>query len=105
MADALERPGATLRFEDAELQVTPLPLPSQRPAEPIEIDTGLAGTVMRFVPLLAALHHGEVRFTGDEAALARPMGPVIQVLRAQGVRGTEHGERSEEHTSELQSRG
>jgi len=92
MADALERLGATLRFEDAELQVTPLPLPSQRPAEPIEIDTGLAGTVMRFVPLLAALHHGEVRFTGDEAALARPMGPVIQVLRAQGVRVTEHGE-------------
>src|SRR5690625_7895332 len=71
MADALERLGATLRFEDAELQVTPLPLPSQRPAEPIEIDTGLAGTVMRFVPLLAALHHGEVRFTGDEAALDR----------------------------------
>src|SRR5699024_7326274 len=42
MADALERLGATLRFEDAELQDTPLPLPSQRPAEPIEIDTGLA---------------------------------------------------------------
>src|SRR5699024_12000122 len=29
VADGLERLGATLRFEDAELQVTPLPLPSQ----------------------------------------------------------------------------
>lgn len=93
MADALELLGASLTVEDGELRVSPVPAPAAQPAEPIEIDTGLAGTVMRFVPLLAALHHGDVRFTGDEAALARPMGPVIQVLRAQGVQVTEHGEK------------
>lgn len=92
MADALERLGASLTVQDGELQVSPIPPPTEHPAEPVEIHTGLAGTVMRFVPLLAALHHGDVRFTGDEAALARPMGPVLQVLRAQDVEVTEHGE-------------
>jgi 3-phosphoshikimate 1-carboxyvinyltransferase len=47
---------------------------------------------MSFVPLLAALRHGDVRFTGDDAALVRPMDAVVQVLRGQGVEVTEHGE-------------
>ncbi|GAA1491558.1 3-phosphoshikimate 1-carboxyvinyltransferase [Brachybacterium sacelli] len=92
MRDALERLGASLEVHEDSLRVTPLPPPTELPAEPIEIHTGLAGTVMRFVPVLAALHHGDVRFTGDDAALARPMGPVIEVLRRQGVEVTEHGE-------------
>ena len=93
MRDALERLGAVLEVRDGALHVTPLPPPAEHPAEPTEIHTGLAGTVMRFVPLLAALHHGEVRFTGDDAALARPMDAVVDVLRQQGVAVTEHGER------------
>lgn len=92
MRDALERLGATLTVEDGALRVTPLPPASPTPEEPIEIHCGLAGTVMRFVPLLAALRHGDVRFTGDAAALVRPMDAVIQALRAQGVEVTEHGE-------------
>jgi len=92
MRDALERLGATLEVRDDSLLVTPLPPPAEHPEPPVEIHTGLAGTVMRFVPMLAALHHGDVRFTGDEGALARPMGPVIEVLRQQGVDVTEHGE-------------
>lgn len=92
MRDALERLGAVFEVVDGSLHVTPLPPPGEHPAEPIEIHTGLAGTVMRFVPILAALHHGDVRFTGDDAALARPMDAVVQVLRQQGVEVTEHGE-------------
>lgn len=92
MRDALERLGASLEVHEDSLRVAPLPPPTEHPSDPIEIHTGLAGTVMRFVPMLAALHHGEVRFTGDDAALARPMGPVIEVLRSQGVEVTEHGE-------------
>jgi 3-phosphoshikimate 1-carboxyvinyltransferase len=92
MRDALERLGAVLEVQDDALHVTPLPAPSAQPAAPIEIHTGLAGTVMRFVPMLAALHHGDVRFTGDDAALARPMDAVIDALRQQGVEVTEHGE-------------
>lgn len=92
MRDALERLGAVFEVVDGSLHVTPLPPPGEHPAEPVEIHTGLAGTVMRFVPMLAALHHGDVRFTGDDAALARPMEAVVQVLRQQGVEVTEHGE-------------
>jgi len=55
------------------------------------IDCGLAGTVMRFLPAVAALADGPVRFVGDEAALARPMGPVIEALRALGVHVDEEG--------------
>jgi len=49
------------------------------------IDCGLAGTVMRFVPPIAALAAGDVEFDGDEAAKKRPMQTTIQSLRALGV--------------------
>lgn len=52
---------------------------------PATIDVGLAGTVMRFVPPLAALATGEIRFDGDEAARRRPMSTTIESLRALGV--------------------
>ncbi|MEV7968870.1 3-phosphoshikimate 1-carboxyvinyltransferase [Sphaerisporangium sp. NPDC088356] len=53
------------------------------------IDVGLAGTVMRFVPPMAALGDGEVAFDGDPHARTRPMGPILGALRALGadVRG------------------
>src|SRR5699024_1479225 len=92
MRDALERLGAVLEVRDGALHVTPIPPRTPEPAEPIEIQTGLAGTVMRFVPLLAALQHGDVHFTGDAPALQRPMDPVIDLLRQQGIEVTEHGE-------------
>lgn len=92
MRDALERLGARIEVDGSTLYVLPIPPASEHPAPPLEIHCGLAGTVMRFVPLLAALHHGDVLFTGDDAALARPMGPVIHALRAQGVEVTEHAE-------------
>jgi 3-phosphoshikimate 1-carboxyvinyltransferase len=53
---------------------------------PATVDCGLAGTVMRFVPPLAALATGEVRFDGDERARQRPMGTVLDALRALGCR-------------------
>ncbi|MGH3753992.1 MAG: 3-phosphoshikimate 1-carboxyvinyltransferase [Pseudonocardiaceae bacterium] len=53
---------------------------------PATVDCGLAGTVMRFVPPLAALADGPVRFDGDERARQRPMGAVLRALRALGCR-------------------
>jgi 3-phosphoshikimate 1-carboxyvinyltransferase len=53
---------------------------------PATVDCGLAGTVMRFVPPLAALADGPVRFDGDERARQRPMGAVLGALRALGCR-------------------
>ncbi len=49
------------------------------------IDCGLAGTVMRFLPPVAALALGPTTFDGDEGARRRPMGGSILGLRALGV--------------------
>jgi len=57
----------------------------------VTIDCGLAGTVMRFVPPLAALAQGDVTFDGDEAARRRPMHTTISSLRALGVEVEDHG--------------
>ncbi|MFL6144467.1 MAG: 3-phosphoshikimate 1-carboxyvinyltransferase [Labedaea sp.] len=52
---------------------------------PASVDCGLAGTVMRFVPPVAALATGEIGFDGDPRARERPMGTVLNALRALGV--------------------
>lgn len=50
-----------------------------------DVDCGQAGTVMRFVPPLAGLATGPVRFDGHPSARARPVGPVLSALRALGI--------------------
>ncbi len=52
---------------------------------PAEVDCGLAGTVMRFVPPIAALADGAIVFDGDPRARERPMGPVLSALRDLGA--------------------
>ncbi|WP_061961733.1 3-phosphoshikimate 1-carboxyvinyltransferase [Demequina flava] len=47
--------------------------------------TGLAGTVMRFVPPLVLLADAPVTFDGDAEARVRPMGPLLDALRALGA--------------------
>lgn len=50
-----------------------------------EVDCGLAGTVMRFVPPAAPLCAKQVRFDGDQRARERPMGVMLGALRSLGV--------------------
>lgn len=52
---------------------------------PAELDCGLAGTVMRFVPPVAALASGRVDFDGDPRARERPLGTVLDALRSLGA--------------------
>ncbi|MBB5906491.1 3-phosphoshikimate 1-carboxyvinyltransferase [Actinoalloteichus hymeniacidonis] len=62
-----------------------------RPADwrgPIDVDCGLAGTVMRFLPPASVLAEGEVRFDGDPHARTRPMSTVLTALRDLGARIT-----------------
>lgn len=54
-------------------------------AGPASVDCGLAGTVMRFVPPLAALAHGPVHFDGDPRARQRPVTTMLDALRALGA--------------------
>jgi 3-phosphoshikimate 1-carboxyvinyltransferase len=56
-----------------------------RGMDPARIDCGLAGTVLRFVPPLAALSTAPVVFDGDEQARARPIAPLLDGLRGLGV--------------------
>jgi 3-phosphoshikimate 1-carboxyvinyltransferase len=51
----------------------------------ISIDCGLAGTVMRFLPPLAALALGPVAFDGDPHARTRPMRTMLDALRVLGI--------------------
>lgn len=58
---------------------------------PASIDVGLAGTVMRFLPPLAALAHGEITFDGDAHARRRPMATVIESLKELGAKVYDRG--------------
>ncbi|HEY5882458.1 MAG TPA: 3-phosphoshikimate 1-carboxyvinyltransferase [Nakamurella sp.] len=81
MAAALVALGVGIEADGDDWLVTPAPL-----AGPAHVDCGLAGTVMRFLPPLAATATGPVTFDGDEAARRRPMSTVLDALRALGVR-------------------
>ena len=52
---------------------------------PTQIDVGNAGTVMRFLPPIAALATGLIHFDGDERSHQRPIGPVLSALEQLGV--------------------
>ncbi len=52
---------------------------------PAKVDVGNAGTVMRFLPPLAALAHGDISFDGDPRSYERPLGPVIKALEDLGI--------------------
>ena len=66
--------------EELQWRITPAPLSGG-----VRIDVGNAGTVMRFLPPLAALATGEVIFDGDPRSYERPLGPVIKALEGLGV--------------------
>ena len=83
MIGALRALGVRVEATDdtgTELSVTPSPLRG-----PAAIDVGNAGTVMRFVPPLAALASGTVDFDGDPRARERPVGELLSALRGLGA--------------------
>lgn len=80
---ALVALGAEIVHAEGQLHVAPASL-GEMTGE-VSIDCGLAGTVMRFLPPLAALTKARVRFDGDEAARLRPMAAVLDALEVLGV--------------------
>lgn len=86
MARALRSIGVDVQLEvehgnaaNATVHVEPKPMRGGT------IDCGLAGTVMRFVPPIAALARGTVFFDGDAHARNRPMSGIITGLRELGI--------------------
>src|SRR3984957_16425265 len=51
----------------------------------VSVDVGNAGTVMRFLPAVAALSAASVAFDGDPRARERPIGALLAALRTLGV--------------------
>lgn len=64
-----------------------------RPPGPaaVSVDVGNAGTVLRFVPPVAALAQADVEFSGDPRAAQRPVGQLLDGLRQLGVEVADGG--------------
>lgn len=99
MLQALESLGAEVEhIEDwegtgeAAVRLTPVPLAPEASEAPAQVDCGLAGTVMRFLPAAAALTGRRVAFDGDSEARIRPMGAVLEGLSSLGAQITDDGE-------------
>ena len=75
MAGALRAMGVEVTDAGDDWRVQPGPLRG-----PADVDVGLAGTVMRFVPPVATLADGDVHFDGDERSHERPMQALIAAL-------------------------
>lgn len=87
MAQALRALGASVHSPDEGCwQVTP-----GTAAVDGAIDCGLAGTVMRFVPPMAALTSVDIGFDGDERSRARPLSGLLDAMRGLGVRLSPEG--------------
>lgn len=80
MRAALVSLGVGISETDGLITVTPGSLKG-----PAAVDCGLAGTVMRFVPPVAALADGVIAFDGDPYARERPMHVILDALRRLGV--------------------
>jgi 3-phosphoshikimate 1-carboxyvinyltransferase len=57
----------------------------------VSVDVGNAGTVLRFLPAVAALTSAAVHFDGDERIRQRPVGPILTALRDLGARIDDDG--------------
>jgi 3-phosphoshikimate 1-carboxyvinyltransferase len=68
------------------------------------VDVGNAGTVIRFVPPVAALATADVAFRGDARAAQRPVGPLLTALEALGARIDDDGRRAVPFTVRGQGR-
>ena len=80
-ADGLRALGAGITGETS-WRVTP----GQPPAGSlVGVDVGNAGTVMRFLPAVAALRRATVRFDGDARARLRPVGAILDALSRLGA--------------------
>jgi 3-phosphoshikimate 1-carboxyvinyltransferase len=80
MSAGLQSLGVKIVGDENSWTVTPSAL-----SGPAKIDVGNAGTVMRFLPPLAALATGEISFDGDPRSYERPIGPVISALEELGI--------------------
>jgi 3-phosphoshikimate 1-carboxyvinyltransferase len=81
MLQALKQLGCEIKKSAEVVEISPM----KRTHQDLTIDVGLAGTVMRFVPPLAALSTGVAHFDGDARARNRPMKTLIDSLKSLNI--------------------
>src|SRR5688500_19428534 len=86
MAAGLRAMGVAIEDQGEDWHVIPAAL-----FGPAHVDVGNAGTVMRFLPPVATLADGPIRFDGDPRSYERPLNGVIDALRALGARIDDDG--------------
>jgi 3-phosphoshikimate 1-carboxyvinyltransferase len=79
---ALRVLGCSIQEDGTDLAVSS---GSVAPGSSVSVDVGNAGTVMRFLPAVAALAPASVAFDGDPRARERPVGALLSALRTLGV--------------------
>jgi len=83
---ALRALGAAVTEDDSPPGPTWRVAPGQPAAgAQVSVDVGNAGTVMRFLPGVAALTSAAVHFDGDARARQRPVGPILTALAELGA--------------------
>jgi 3-phosphoshikimate 1-carboxyvinyltransferase len=83
---ALRALGTAVTEDDSPSGTTWRVTAGQPPAgTQVSVDVGNAGTVMRFLPGVAALTSAAVHFDGDARARQRPVGPILTALRQLGA--------------------
>lgn len=85
MIGALRALGIAIGGDECEAETALTVSGRIQPGRDARVDCGLAGTVLRFVPPLAALSTAAVTFDGDEQARVRPITPLLDALRTVGV--------------------
>jgi 3-phosphoshikimate 1-carboxyvinyltransferase len=85
MTGALATLGAEVATTEGRSGTVDVAITAPPRFRPGTVDCGLAGTVMRFVPPVAALADGTVVLDGDPRARERPMGGIVEGLRGLGV--------------------
>lgn len=84
MMRALDALGATFTPHGNDVSVEPI-MSGDSSTGDVEIDCGLAGTVMRFVPPVVLATGTRARFDGDPQARVRPMQTILDALADLGA--------------------
>src|SRR5690606_41310498 len=92
MRTALARLGAGVEVDEATGHVAVTGTAGRPRPGPVALDLRLSGTTSRFLLPVVALGRGRYRLDGGAPLRARPMGPVLDGIRALGAGGEHHGE-------------
>lgn len=90
MAQALRELGCQVTESAGQWRVEPLPAGAG--GRSVTLDVGNAGTVLRFMPAVAALTGADVTFHGDARISQRPVGQLLAALRELGAEISDGGD-------------